>query len=171
MNTRVRYTDLTHVVVNAAGRHGKTKLHTFVWAPDTGEWRLFTPQTSRQRAQYTQARQQLTAAWESDNRMPTAQEIDKLHAEWMPAAGDTRYGDALGAALVDLGEGVTPRGSTLAVIFDALRNSQRSEVDRDAIKVALSKFGGRITGLAELPDELRETAQSLLHEQIVRTLY
>jgi len=69
---------------------------------------------------------------------------------------------------VDLGEGVTPLGFTLAVVLEALHRDGRRGVDLGDLKVVLSQLGSRITALDTLSDEQRRHAQPALYSEILK---
>lgn len=178
----LRYTDVDHVVITTAGRQGKTKLHAFIRVA-AGHWKLFTPPSPKQRRRYEQTRNQFEAKHRAEiEHAQTTGLWDKtsdsyidgsarIHRAFWPSSGDVHHFDSLGAARVDLGAGVTPQGSTLAVILEAVHGAGQTEVDRDGLKVVLSRLGSRITQLAKLPDEQRQQARNALYSQIVATLY
>lgn len=181
--TRLRYTDLDHVVVTARARGFDNKLHAFIRLTNTdGEfhWRLFTPQTAKQRAAYEQQRhiidEQLRKQVDgeggadlnnTDRYAWHREESERIHRALSPSSGDVGNNDVLGTARVDLGDGVTPHGSTLAVVLEALHAHHQSNVDRDDLKVVLSQLGSRITNFTTLPEQQRELARAALYSQIV----
>jgi hypothetical protein len=172
----LRYDHLDHVVVTTRGRNGPQKLHTFIRGEHN--WRLFTPPTDKQRQRYEQVSTQFdnkTAApdkvdagtWTDEDAAAYMEKKQKIHRAFWPSSGDVHHFDPLAEARVDLGDGVTPQGSTLAVILEALYGAGRSEVDRDDLKVVLSQLGSRITQLHTLSEEQQAQARAALHAQIV----
>lgn len=175
------YRSYEHVVVTTRGRHGTEKLHAFVRlsGPEASPvWKLLTPPSRKQRTRYDQLRRQLIdttdpttrvgdGTWTDDDADDLIARQKRIHRALLPSSGEVDAYDSLGAARLDLGAGVTPQGSTLAVILDALHAAGRTTLDRDDLKVVLSQLGSRITHLHTLPDEQRRHAQPALYSQIV----
>jgi hypothetical protein len=154
-----------YITVSVNSRHGRSSLHTFgSWADTPTQWFLATPPSAKQKAQLNKRA--------SQGRHPsrTAQQFDTAtDLRLRRPAGDVGYGDMLAqGARVDLGEGVSPQGSTLAVVFDALREAGRTEVDLADLKVVLSEVGSAITRLDTLPAEQQRVAQPALYLESVR---
>lgn len=170
----LRYDNLDHVVVTTTGRNGSQKLHAFVRMREN-KWRLFTPPSAKQLQRYNQLLEQMPnpadrvveGTWSDDDQQEYAARRERMHDAYWPSSGDVHFRDELGEARVDLGDGVTPQGSTLSVILEALYRAGRTEVDRDDLKVVLSQLGSRITQLDKLSDEQQRQAQGALHAQIV----
>lgn len=134
------------VYVRAITRHGLTLVR--LYAREDGCWQDWTPPSHRQLR----------------NGM-SATELAELPHRGIgkPSARTLRQGER-----VDLGEGVTPEGSTLVVILDALRSAGRNAVDRDDVKLVLSQLGSRVAQLGTLTEEQRRHAEPALHAEILR---
>lgn len=164
------------VTVSVESRHGRTKLHTFASAHgDRRRWYVATPASQRQ---YGTAPSRLLSPRQIADRDARRELRRQARAEgtgWQPPLPITPpntlgldYGNYLSDRPVNLGEGVTPHGNTLAVVLDALRAHGRAEVDLGDLKVVLSQLGARITQLDALTDvEQRIAAEELVSDQIV----
>jgi hypothetical protein len=162
--------DQDTITVSVASRHGRTKLHTFIRLPDQGArdessagWVRATPRSHRQRAKFDRDQRALR---EAAAHHPGAA---VLAAGFQLAPRQKTHPDAvLGSSRVDLGEGVTPLGFTLAVVLEALHSDGRRGVDLGDLKVVLSQLGSRITALDTLSEELRRHAQPALYSEILK---
>jgi len=165
------------VSVSVASRHGRTKLHTFASASDAERrWRIATPASAKQYPSSSRLSPPPRALPDRDTRRELRRQAHEEGRQWQPPAPPPPppnslgydYGELLGAKRVDLGAGVTPQGVTLAVILDALRSGQRTEVDLGDLNKVLSQIGSRITQLDALPDEQRRHAQTALFSEVLR---
>jgi hypothetical protein len=146
--------DYTIVTVSASTRRGRCELHTFM--RDGDGWSFVTPPSSRQGGEFL--RRWLLA---------------RTRQAPVPAAprplGDLEWGQGIAGQHLDLGDGLSAQGSTLALVFDALADAGREEIDRDDLKVVLSQLGRAITGLGSLGDpQQRHAATAALYVEVVR---
>jgi hypothetical protein len=151
-----------YVTVTANTNRGRTNLHTFgSWDDTPGEWFLMDRPSERQTGE-------LSRALHPSRRAVDAEEPLARDRPLRVPAGDTRFGDMLAeGARVDLAPGVSPHGSTLAVVLEALRQDQRTRVDVADVKVVLSQLGSHITKLDSLTDEqTRHAAEAALYAEI-----
>ncbi|MCB0942699.1 MAG: hypothetical protein KDB72_20950 [Mycobacterium sp.] len=142
--------------MSAETRHGRTQLHTFTNEGDEPrEWFLNTPPSRRQTPQWSRA-------------IHPSMRDRALQVPLPRRDAGIAIGEPLSPARVELGNGVSPRGDTLAVILDALRSDGRDEVDRDDVKVVLSQLGRQIVELGNLDEQKRRLAEPALYAEIVR---
>lgn len=160
--------DLYHVVtVTTHTRRGLTKLHTFEFFPFDDQpgfnyWAIGTPASARQ--------EKLRVKHDSRAIHPAYRHLDlqpmNLEKLGRGIGGHTRE-EWLDERRITLGRGVTPQGTTLAVVLEALRSAGRREIDLADLKVILSQLGSHITGLNALPDDQRAAAAPALYAAIL----
>lgn len=145
-----------NVTVSAMLGGRRTSLHTFASALDEhdGSWFGLMQRSYRQRLQ-TQFR---------DRRR---RRRDAPSQPALPSRRGAVVGE-LGADHVNLGDGLTPQGTNLAVVLEALRHHGRHRVDRDDLKVVFSQIGSQIVRVGDLTDAQREHALLALYTEIVR---
>jgi hypothetical protein len=166
------------VDITTIDRKGRShSLHSFIY--DTGQWVVYYPVSSRQYRRETQAgsRARHPSRQPTPGAEPLAEQRKQVDTPewWEPRRplGDLFEGDPLGPTPVPLADGVAPHGTTLAVILDAVRAHRpgpKVDIDLDRVRAVLSKQGGRITALRELPDDVREQATPALFAGVVRQL-
>jgi hypothetical protein len=171
------------VDITTIDRKGRShSLHSFIY--DTGQWVVYYPVSSRQyrrEAQATKAMSRIRHPSRANAILDGAEVPAEILKQvdtpefWEPRRplGDLFEGDPLGPTPVPLADGVAPHGTTLAVILDAVRANRpgpKVDIDLDRLRAVLSKQGGHITALRELPDDVREQATPALFSVVVRQL-
>lgn len=157
-------------MVSTVRGKGRDPLHTFVRfvrGDNPAEWATATPASHKQRAEYGQRRREETAAVlreMTDLEQPRAIFAAPAPTRWHADS----YGRVLDSEHISLGEGISPRGDTLAVVLEALHHGCRTEVDLGDLKVILSQLGSHITRLGGLSDEQRRHAEPALYAEILR---
>ena len=172
--------------------HGKGGL-LYSFVHNEQGWCAYVPESKKQREQRIGALSRMIHPSNPDRTLVSPEtRPDLLRAalpQWAPRRGNLVDGEFLGDKRVAL-EGVEPRGNTLAVILDAVRdycdndeNTKQwdrvlgwvstTEIDIDKLKKVLShpQLGPRITKLRTLPDDVQKQAEPTLFRQITCTLY
>lgn len=168
---RINFDAFDRVVVSVQSGAKRTKLHTFISPPvarfpESSTWALATPLSHKQSVVFDNEARRLERLAEAHPELAAL--ADGMRPTLRREAGGLVYGEQLADKRIDLGEGVTPQGRTLAVVLQALRGGGRREVDLRDLKVVFSQLGGRITALDSLDDEQRRHAAPALYAEILR---